>query len=64
MSVDKIEYRDYPSSKQEAKKLHVDYFFDNKPCPQGHVAMKRVVDGACVRCLHKEEFMNDMLRGE
>jgi hypothetical protein len=55
--------RPYPKTPEEARKDGVGFYAPGKTCSNGHFAMRRLSDGACMRCLHNSERNADKARG-
>ena len=45
-----FKYKVLPKTQEEAIKLNVDFFYDEKPCIYGHVEKKRTKGKECVAC--------------
>ena len=43
----------YPSSREEAKRLESKFYFTGEPCKRGHIALRKVA-GACVECARED----------
>ena len=47
----------YPTTREEAKRTGVKYYFTSKPCTRGHVALRKT-KGTCTECM-KEDWTTD-----
>lgn len=45
----------YQRTPEEAKREKTAYYAPDKVCERGHLAVRRVEDGKCVRCIRIEE---------
>ena len=43
----------YPSSREEAKRLESKFYFTGEPCKRGHIALRKVAE-ACVECARED----------
>lgn len=43
-----------PSTRKEAKKLGLSYYYTGLPCKHGHVAKRHAASGTCIACQRKD----------
>lgn len=54
---------EYPTTREEAKRVGAKYYFTGVPCAHGHTALRKT-KGACVECLKKEWARASVERAE
>lgn len=53
------EMKNYPASAADARAIGAPRYFTGKPCPKGHVALRKTVNTTCIAC-HMEKKGGDI----